>query len=253
MNQSVKERCVLDHTGHHYATVLERLHKVLQPKSYLEIGVFTGQTLRLARCDSIAVDPQFKFDEANYVREVANKPALHLFQRSSDDFFGSRSPTNILGRPIDMAFLDGMHRCEYLLRDFLNTEKHCRQNSIIGMHDCLPVDPSMTTRLIGAEPSLAPHRRGWWTGDVWRTALLLHRMRPDLEMTALDAAPTGLILVTNLDPHHTAISCSYRQYVREMMSYDLANIGIQGFFDEIGIESTKVLATDDAITGRFWL
>jgi hypothetical protein len=29
------------------------------------------------------------------------------------------------------------------------------------------------------------HRQDWWTGEVWRTALLLKRTRRDLSITAL--------------------------------------------------------------------
>jgi hypothetical protein len=50
------------------------------------------------------------------------------------------------------------------------------------------------------------HRAGWWTGDVWRAALLLKRRRPDLQITTVDAFPTGLVLITNVDPSSRYLS-----------------------------------------------
>jgi hypothetical protein len=243
---------VADHAGDHYGSILERMHIALRPNNYLEIGVFTGQTLSYARCRAIAIDPDFKFEEGEYVKQATNKPSLFLFRTGSDEFFANQSPTAIFGQPLDMAFLDGMHRCEYLLRDFFNTERHCRRNSVIGLHDCLPLELPMTSRIMGAEASVEPHRSAWWTGDVWRTALLLRRRRPDLEFTVVDAAPTGLVLITNLDPENTSLSDDYRGCVKQMMSWDLGEIGIQNFFDEMHLEPTKVLSTEEAITSRFW-
>lgn len=242
-----------DHAGDHYGSVLRRLHEVLQPKTYLEIGVFTGQTLSFSRCHSIAIDPDFKFEKADYTKQVVDKPALYLFREGSDDFFARHSPTSLFGQPIEMAFLDGMHRCEFLLRDFLNVERYARRNAVVGMHDCMPLEFPMTARRQSDVAAIAPHRQAWWTGDVWRTALLLRRHRPDLELTVLDAAPTGLVLVTNLNPSNTILSDNYADLVGEMMSWDLREIGIQNFFDEMRIEPTSVLVTDEAITRRFWL
>jgi hypothetical protein len=242
-----------DHCGDSYVSILERLHEVLKPKSYLEIGVAFGETLKLARCASIGIDPEFKLHQAEHMGDILKKPELFLFQTGSDDFFAVRSPLSILGRPVDLAFLDGMHRCEYLLRDFINTEKFCKPNSVVALHDCLPLEVSMTTRGTDDVGPISPNRLGWWTGDVWRTALLLRRRRPDLDFTVLDAAPTGLILITNLNPANTSLSDDYNSCLRQMLSWKLKEIGLQEFFLEMQVESTTVVATDEAITARFWL
>jgi hypothetical protein len=172
---------------------------------------------------------------------------------SSDVFFARYSPTALFGAPIDMAFLDGMHRCEYLLRDFINTERHCRRNSVIALHDCLPVEEAITTRVENYNTSAHPDRKAWWAGDVWRTALLLKRRRPDLAITSLDSAPTGLVLITNLNPNNASFNDGYGFHVREMMSWDIGRIGITGYFEEMQVESTGALASHDQITARFWL
>ncbi len=61
-------------------------------------------------------------------------------------FFARHDLGGLLGKPISMAFLDGMHHFEYLLRDFINTEKHCSSNSVILLHDCLPTDRHVARR-----------------------------------------------------------------------------------------------------------
>ena len=181
-----------DLTGENYPDVLARLHEVLRPRSYFEIGTLDGLTLRLARCASLAVDPQFHIHD----NIAEGKPLLCLYQMRSDDFFRDYNPAGILGGPIDFAFIDGLHLSEFLLRDFLNTEKYCRRNSVIAMHDCIPTDVYMAERTPHIGTELRPQHEGWWTGDVWKVTLILRKYRPDLFLHSLDASPTGLILVT---------------------------------------------------------
>ena len=251
MNDMVADIQTPDLAGEHYIVTLQRLHEVLRPKTYLEIGVLQGDSLKLARCASIAIDPAFYITPDN-LQAVFAKPELHFFQLGSDDFFGRHSPNQILGAPIDMAFLDGMHRCEYLLRDFINTERHCKRNSIIAMHDCLPVEAGIAGRVPSQAGVVAPHRSGWWAGDVWRTSLLLRRMRPDLSMTVLDSSPTGLVLITNLDPGNTALSDNYARFVEDMLAWNLEDIGIQALFAEMRVSAVSKLQTSEDITQKFW-
>jgi hypothetical protein len=238
-----------DLTGESYQRVLQRLHETLRPATYLEIGVQTGATLALARCASIGIDPEFRFGNIDIVRRIIAKPSLALYQIPSDDFFARFDPTGLFGAPIDFAFLDGMHRCEFLLRDFFNTERHCRPNSVIALHDCLPLESPMAER----DPDLAPvdpRRQGMWTGDVWRTALLLKRRRPDLQITVLDAAPTGLVLITNLDPRNTLLSDNHDQFVAEMMRWSLEQLTLDGYFEEMGVEPESNLRRPEQVLAR---
>jgi hypothetical protein len=241
-----------DLSGAPYHEMLARLHAVLRPRSYLEIGVETGATLALARCAAIGIDPVFRFADIELVRQITAKPSLMLYQMPSDAFFADHDPTALLGRPIEMAFLDGMHRCEYLLRDFMNTERHCRPNAVVALHDCVPLELPMAERIAGAD-SVDPRRRLMWTGDVWRTVLLLRRVRPDLQITVLDAAPTGLVLITNLDPASTKLRDGYAGFVQQMMGWSLENLTLPGFYQEVGLEPTQNLQSEEDITARFWL
>jgi len=242
-----------DLPGAPYLQVLERLHTALRPRNYLEIGTFDGTSLALARCASIAVDPGFPFSDPAIIARVVDKPQLLLYRMTSDAFFASHDPAALLGDRVQLAFLDGMHRCEFLLRDLINTERHCARNSVIALHDCLPVEEPMTDRTFLARPSLAPWRAWWWAGDVWRTARLLRRVRPDLSFTVLDAPPTGLVLITNLDPGSTVLADGYDAHVRTMLSWSLDEIGVRRHLADMDPQSTEAFATAEQLSTRFWL
>lgn len=252
MNNMAADIQIPDLAGEHYIATLQRLHEVLRPKTYLEIGVQQGDSLTVARCASIAIDPAFHIAPGN-IEGVFAKPELHFYQMGSDEFFDRHSPKTIFGAPVDMAFLDGMHRCEYLLRDFINTERHCKRNSVVALHDCLPVEPGIASRFVSHPREVAPHRAGWWAGDVWRTSLLLRRHRPDLRLTVVDATPTGLVLVTNLDPGNMTLSDGYAGFVEQMLGWNLEEIGTPELLAEMQVEPTSELQMHENITQKFWL
>ena len=197
-----------DHGGLFYQDCLRILHKQLNPRSYLEIGTLHGETLALAQCASIAIDPHFQINQSI----VGDKPSVFLFQMTSDAFFRRHSLPALLGGPIDLAFLDGMHLFEHLLRDFTHTEQNCHPGSVIILHDCVPLDLHMAVR--DANDTLERSRSRyplWWAGDVWKLLPILWRHRPDLIITAFNAPPTGLVMVSNLDPESRVLEDHYAE------------------------------------------
>ena len=170
-----------------YRDNLSFIHKNFNPNTYLEIGVETGRSLMLANedCLSIGVDP----------RPVLFFPLTNntqVFNLTSDNFFETEINKVLENKKIDFAFIDGMHNFEYALRDFINTEKHANPNSIIAIHDILPMD-ELTSRRI--------RETGFWTGDIYKLVLILKEYRPDLKIYNSDIPPAGLAIVTNLDPN----------------------------------------------------
>ena len=247
------EVVIPDLSGAHYRTILASLNSTLRPHNYFEVGTESGDTLAIFDCVSVAVDPSFQFHDPDTIKRILSKPALHLFRTTSDRFFAENKLEDILGGKVNIAFLDGMHLCEFLLRDFINTERCCSPNSIVIFHDCFPVEAAVAARVQGTVPFVSEHRKGWWTGDVWRTALLLKRKRPDLHMLCLDASPTGLVIITNLDPDSTALGSMYADSVKEMLSWELNGVRLHDYFAEMELTSAATLGESQAITARFWL
>ncbi|MDE8348838.1 MAG: class I SAM-dependent methyltransferase [Acidocella sp.] len=229
-----------DHKGEEYTTVLARLHTILAPATYFEIGSRSGGSLALASCASIAIDPQFSLIPAFH----NNKPVCHLYAMTSDDFFAAHSPTAIFGRPIDFAFLDGLHLAEFLLRDFINTEPHCKPDSVIALHDCFPTDEVMARR--DEDDRSRPDKPGqaeWWTGDVWLAAEALKKYRPDLTIIALDAPPTGLVLVTGLNPASTVLKDKYDEIIASFDTSPNPRDRFRAFDASLPMTATSSLVT----------
>ncbi|HWI38336.1 MAG TPA: class I SAM-dependent methyltransferase [Burkholderiales bacterium] len=197
--------------GEKYIAVLERIQGEVRPRTYFEIGVESGRSLRLAAPDTraIGVDP-------NPQLEAPLPPNAKLYRMTSDEFFARHDlRAELGGLPVDLAFIDGMHHFEFALRDFINTERYCEAGSTIVFDDCLPRDRLTAQR----EPVLR-----FWSGDVWKVVLLLRKYRPDLSVHTIAAPPTGLCLVRNLDPRSTVLSERLDKIIEEFMSLDYAAI-----------------------------
>lgn len=237
------------HSGARYMTVLRQFHTYLKPRTYLEIGVNEGASLNLATCASIAIDPKFDFKTPL----LTNKEICLFYQMTSDDFFRRFDPNEIFGSKIDLAFLDGMHWFEFLLRDFVNVEKHCARNSVVVLHDCIPLDEHAGRRL-QEDSSLREFsdHKSHWAGDVWKTVAILKKYRSDLRIVALDAPPTGLVCITNLNPSSNVLSERYFEIVREFSDFSLARHGDE-YMKQLNLSGTNMVATSDAMSAQFWL
>jgi hypothetical protein len=227
-----------DHRGKFYQDCLRDLHRVMAPNTYLEIGTLHGDTLCLASCRSIAVDPQLRLSK----QVVGTKPALHMFQTTSDAFFATHDPIALLGDRIDLAFLDGMHLYEFLLRDFIETERACHSGSIVVLHDCLPLDSFMATRDPDDRKVRAHSRHPlWWTGDVWKLIPILRHYRGHLTITLFDAPPTGLALITGLDANDRTLRQHYAEIVAPKPDSPWHDDNIGQYLSNVVLRSTSHL------------
>jgi hypothetical protein len=182
----------------YYLEFLHKLHEQLEPAAYLEIGIRHGDSLALARCPAVGIDPEFEL-RADVGPDVA------LFRESSDEYFERADPLEPLGgRPPDLAFIDGMHLAEFALRDFVNVERCARWTSVAVFDDILPREPEEAAR---------DRRTHAWTGDVFKMLGILERHRPDLISLRVGTEPTGLLLVLGLDPASRVLSYGYDRIV----------------------------------------
>jgi hypothetical protein len=182
-----------------YLDVLNDLHRELRPSHYLEIGVRHGRSLALARGPATGVDPD---PTVNYCLPSTTKIVL----LTSDDFFAQPSDDPAP----DFCFIDGLHHFEYALRDFMNVEQRAAPGAVVMIDDVFPC------HFLQAERE---RQTRVWTGDIWRLAWVLQEYRADLFLLSLDAAPTGLLLITGLDPSSRVLQDNYEailQRAREM-------------------------------------
>lgn len=182
-----------------FAEFLAQVHERLEPDTYLEIGVRNGRSLTLAHCAGAGIDPAM-----DLTYEI--DPAVSLFSETSDEYFARRDPLEPLGgRPISLALIDGMHLVEFVLRDFINVEKHALWSSVVVMDDVLPRRSTEATR---------ERATRFWTGDVYKIARILERQRPDLTCLKIATEPSGVLVIVGLDPSSTVLSDRYERITR---------------------------------------
>jgi Methyltransferase domain len=203
----------LELPGEDYLRVLSRVHEHVRPATYIEVGVATGDSFALARPETraIGVDPEPRL-------RVRPGPLQQVFAQTSDEYFASHDPIAQLGgRRVRMAFIDGVHLFEYALRDFIHLEALADPDTLIFVHDCYPLDARTSSR---------EQRTAFWSGDVWRLIGLLKRHRPDLSIHTIAAPPTGLGLITRLDPRSRVLSDRLPQLIEEGLAMGFESIAV---------------------------
>lgn len=190
--------------GPDYYLVLRWIHEILRPARYLEIGVRQGDSLRLAlpatKC--IGVDPA----------PVLNHPVesnTSIFHLTSTEFFETQNLENIWGlNSFSLAFLDGLHLFEQALLDFAHLECLATPESLVMIHDVLPLD---------RETSERTRRTDFYSGDVWKLAMCLNHHRPDLRIRTIRTRPTGLCVVGGFEFHSQRSMHMYESCLAEYL------------------------------------
>lgn len=190
-----------------YYGLLRRIHELRQPDLYVEIGVHEGYSLAFVQPGTriVGVDPAPKVAEP--------PPDTTIVAETSDDFFAN--PAALRGEAIDLAFADGLHLWEQTLRDVANLERHSAPASVILIHDCNPIDEVTAAR---------ERTTAIWSGDVWKTVVALRRFRPDLSVVTADVEPTGLAIVTQLDPTNRVLFDRFDEIVNDIDQLRWADI-----------------------------
>lgn len=161
---------------------LHYIHRVLEPRFYLEIGVFMGASLQLANCPALGIDPAPCMGLDNPLWEK-------IAVATSDDYFFDESDRPYQG-VLDLVYIDGMHLIENVIKDFINIEARSHPGTIIVLDDIYPNHPVQARR---ERETLA------WTGDVWKIVQILRDVRPDLELIPVDTYPAGTLIVLGAD------------------------------------------------------
>lgn len=175
--------------GNHLHAVLSELHETLKPRFYLEIGVGNGETLALARCKALGVDPVVQ-------ERPPFGPNVHILQTNSDDFFAQQANSWLRALPLDFVLVTGIPLVDYVLRSLIALEAHLLPTTLLAIPGIFPRTPESSTR----------HRAGnEWYGDIWKLPALLRANRPDLQLLELDVEPAGLLMLTGFSPNNKAL------------------------------------------------
>jgi hypothetical protein len=197
--------------GDGYLVWLERLYGWLKPETVIEIGIYLGASLALLRPPTVAIG----IDPAPTVT-FPLKTETHIFAETSDEFFDKHRPENLLaGRPLSVAFIDGLHLYEQALKDFINLERYCGPRSVILFHDTVPLDEATQSRTRTTD---------FHTGDVWKTVLCLKHYRPDLDVFTIATPWSGLTVVTGLDAASRALPDRYDEAVARFIEMSYSDI-----------------------------
>ncbi len=206
-------KCRLPGPG--YIEVLRRLIALVRPARYVEIGVERGAVLGLFPSSTrvVGIDPEPK------LRQLPDN--VTVYDLPSDDFFAAYNLAELLGGTYDLAFIDGLHEFRQVLRDFINLERFSGPESVLLIHDCLPLD----------RRTAAPERETvFWTGDVWKIIACLKNERPDLGLFTIPAYPAGLCVVTGLKADNLVLADNYSRLAEKYRALDYDAIGAESDF-----------------------
>jgi hypothetical protein len=171
--------------GPKYYEVLRWLHEELKPATYLEIGVFRGRSLSLAMPPTIAlgIDPCPQVDHHWQTQ-------TQVVPMTSSEFFSEHSLAEFFYADcFSLALVDGLHQFEDAIDDIFNLEVYAQPDSVIAVHDTIPLDEKTAART---------RRTEFHTGDVWKVVPFLKQFRPDLEIVTVRTGPSGLTLIRRL-------------------------------------------------------
>ena len=166
--------------------IINYLIKKRNYKSFLEIGVFRGQTTKEVKCCyKVGVDPDPQCSVS--------------YKITSDQYFDTYN------QKFDIIFIDGLHLYQQVVKDIDNSLLHLNVGGIISCHDCLPIQQINQLR--------QPH--GQWTGDVWKAMLNTYQTNNSVNIDVVNTDwGVGLIQTSTIQ---------YRNQIKYQGSLDSLN------------------------------
>jgi len=221
--------------GPFYFEYLSYLHKCIRPKLYLEIGIYEGESLSLCnkKTLSIGIDPNPRIK--NNLRIDST-----IYKMTSDNFFLLKEIQDfLLNNRIDLAFIDGEHLFEQVLKDFINIEKYSHKQTTILIHDCVPITKDVASRI---------RKTDFWCGDVWKIIQCLSKYRTDLDLKLILTPPSGLLSITKLDANSDILEKNYQSILNEYLELELNYEYIGLNLKEItNLFNVRIVASQDLI------
>ena len=183
-------------SGMYYLDFLRGLHGALAPRGYLEIGLRHGDSLALAGCPALGVDPGFDL-------HVELGENVTLLEETSDEFFMRTKSLKRCSRSTSTSRSSTACTCRSSRCATSSASSGCSPwTSVVVFDDILPREVDEAAR---------DRRTRAWTGDVYKLLGILAHHRPDLICLRVDTQPTGLLLVLGLDPGSRSLNAALRR------------------------------------------
>ena len=101
-----------------------------------------------------------------------------LVEKTSDEVFSDRRKpySNQLSKT-EIAFVDGSHFYEDVIRDIIHSNEIISERGCILLHDCLPQTAAACSR---------SRTTSIWNGDVWKAIFWLHKRSVDVVIFDFD-------------------------------------------------------------------
>lgn len=201
------------------AALLNKLLSLYSKPSYLEIGVDAGDTFRAINASlKHGVDPEFKFD---INAEAFKSQGAKLFNLTSDEFFKLETGTSY-----HMAFIDGLHEFNQVLRDLLNTLPRMRRRGVIVIDDVLPChfQASLPTlEMMLAYRAAVGSDDMSWMGDVYKLVYFIRDYLPSYSYA------------TSIEGHGQTILWKGKRRATDAktQSFNLGDIEKLGYFNTV--------------------
>lgn len=189
----------MTNVSHEFNSSSRRINTLIRKlglKSYLEIGVRSGDTLFSIEAPlRTGVDPYFNFNPEDHISDAG----LALHQVTSDVFFHS------LDRSVkfDIVLIDGLHTFEQTYRDFQHVLLHSHPKTIILIDDTVPCDVFSTlrdsSRCTRLRSKYGNPADGRWHGDTYKVIPMIVLFHPLYKIaTMVDRGnPQTLVWMSN--------------------------------------------------------
>lgn len=173
---------------------LKKLHDLIQPEMYLEIGVQFGHSLVLAEHsrEIVGIDP-------NPLLAYPMPPNATIYNMTSSEYHAQQ--LWLTHSPVDMAFIDGSHLFEDAVDDYDLVLQKITPYTVVVFDDVLPRNQGEASRV---------QCPGDWTGDVWRLhTYLSNRHAGQTKFILVDTFPTGVMVALDVKWSHEPHAYNY--------------------------------------------
>jgi hypothetical protein len=174
------------------AELLAQLAGRIGARSYLEIGVKSGDTLFLVPARfKVGVDPDVRITRRQRLRasriQLGNA-SCRLFEETSDEFFARHADRARPREGFDLVFVDGKHTWGQAVCDARAALELLSPRGLVVLHDANPATEAQAFPAESFEEAALAEPPGWtraWCGDVWKAVVQLRAEAPRLALRTM--------------------------------------------------------------------